>query len=179
MSQFWRKLLTIGMMCLLVGVVAACGDATPDASTTAPTATATPVSFPNIAGAYQGTFTTNGYAGTHPIQLRIDQLGQALSGSTNESGYVSTNTGTITSSGTFIINETVLTTGTCNCTASQIQVTGNGSRQDFLVNGGQGGYPSIFDAAYLSTGYTGLLLYGTDPSGSSAVLSNFVYTPLP
>jgi hypothetical protein len=53
---------------------------------------------PVIAGNYHGSF-TGGILGNSTIDLSITQSGSVLSGTTDESGYLSTDSGTITSDG--------------------------------------------------------------------------------
>ncbi len=62
-----------------------------------PTPTDQPI--PSIAGNYAGSFTWYGQAGTYPMQIQITQVGSTFSGTTNESGTIFNDTGTITSDG--------------------------------------------------------------------------------
>ena len=75
--------------------------------------------------------------------------------------------------------QTALQTGTISGSSTyHIQVTGNGSAQDFSVDGAN--LYTLNDSTYTSTGDTALVLdTGLNGPGGSAVFSNFVYTPLP
>jgi hypothetical protein len=67
--------------------------------------TVTTASPPRIAGDYTGTFTRSGQTANAQMDIRITQVGAVLTGTTNESGTVYTNAGTVTPDGRFHIVE--------------------------------------------------------------------------
>lgn len=75
--------------------------------------TATPIPVPTIAGFYDGTYRLDGLPGIYPMQMRIFQSGYTLSGTTTEGSTVYSDTGTIDTTGTFSITETIAVGSAC------------------------------------------------------------------
>jgi hypothetical protein len=61
---------------------------------------------PTIAGSYSGSWTEYGVSGNFPMQLQINQIGGVLNGTTNESGSIYNDAGTVTASGNLHMVET-------------------------------------------------------------------------
>jgi hypothetical protein len=61
--------------------------------------------YASVAGGYSGSYTRYSSSGNSPMSMQITESGAALGGSTNESGSISSNSGSFTAGGSFTIQE--------------------------------------------------------------------------
>ncbi len=116
------------------------------------TAFAPTISRTNIAGNYTGSYTLAGTYMVNPIDILITQTNATLGGTTNESGTISANTGTMSSSGNFFLVE--LWNGSGNSTLSG-SLVGAGHIEGTWVSGSASGTWDVTFVPTISGHYTG------------------------